>query len=504
EPGGNLMSAFQIERDGDLAIVWFDLPGEKVNKFSSTVIQEFSGLIDQLAAASDVKKVIFASRKPGIFIAGADITEFAKPASPEEAKEYVRLGQQTFEKIRKMPQVTVSAIDGACLGGGCEMAISCDWRVISDSPKAQIGLPEVKLGIFPSWGGVTKLPRLIGLPAALDIILNGKALDGKRAKKVGLVDEVVESGILLDVAKKFAEKGKRRGGGRTKFFIEGNPFARKLIFSKARKAVLEQTKGHYPAPLKAIDVMEYAMSASIDRGLEREVAEVSSLVTDDVAKNLVRLFFLMEDSKKDPISAKPGDVRDAGVLGAGIMGGGIAYAIVDKTPADVRMRDINWNAIKGGVKAAARLWRKKVERRRMTRGEMQRRLARITATTDWSGFARADVVVEAVVESLPVKRQVLAEFESIAKPGAIFATNTSTIPITLIAAESKHPENVVGMHFFNPVDRMPLVEVIRGEKSSDAAMATVANFARKLGKTVVYVNDGPGFVVNRILGPYMN
>src|SRR6185436_6752276 len=178
---------------------------------------------------------------------------------------FTRFGQQTFHRFARLPQVTVAAIDGAALGGGCEMAISCDWRVMSDSPKAQIGLPEVKLGIFPAWGGVTKLPRLIGLPAALDIILNGKALDGKRAKKVGLVDEVVDSGILLDVAKKFAEKCKRRGGGRTKFFIEGNPYARKLILSKARKAVLEQTKGHYPAPLKAIDVMEYAMSASIDR-----------------------------------------------------------------------------------------------------------------------------------------------------------------------------------------------------------------------------------------------
>jgi 3-hydroxyacyl-CoA dehydrogenase/enoyl-CoA hydratase/3-hydroxybutyryl-CoA epimerase len=201
---------------------------------------------------------------------------------------------------------------------------------------------------------------------------------------------------------------------------------------------------------------------------------------------------------------KPLDVREAGVLGAGIMGGGIAQIVVDKTPADVRMRDINWKAIAGGMKAASRVWRKKVERRHMTRGEMARKLARITGATDWTGFSRSDVVIEAVVENLPIKRQVLAEFESLSKPSAIFATNTSTIPITNIAAEAKRPENVVGMHFFNPVDRMPLVEVIRGEKSSDVAMVTVANFARRLGKTVVYCNDGPGFVVNRILGPYMN
>ncbi|HUP63376.1 MAG TPA: 3-hydroxyacyl-CoA dehydrogenase NAD-binding domain-containing protein [Thermoanaerobaculia bacterium] len=495
--------AFEIERDGDLAILWFDLPGEKVNKFASPVLRELSEVIDQIAA-SDLTQVIIASRKPGIFIAGADVTEFTTVSGPEEAKAYVLLGQQVFTKLAKLKQVTVAAIDGACLGGGCELALSCDWRVMSTSPKAQIGLPEVKLGIFPAWGGTTKLPRLIGLPAALDIILNGKALDGKRAKKTGLADEVVEPGILLETAKKFAERGKRRGGTRTKFYVEGNPLARSIIFGKARKAVLAQTKGNYPAPLKAIEVMEYAMSAGVERGMQREAEEAAGLVSNDVARNLIQLFFLMEESKKDPFTAKPHEIHAAGVLGAGIMGGGIAQIIADKTNADVRMRDINWKAIGGGMKAASRVWRKKVERRRMTRGEMQRKLSRITGTTDWSGFARADVVIEAVVESLPIKRQVLAEFESTARPGAIFATNTSTIPITQIAAEAKHPENVVGMHFFNPVDKMPLVEVIRGEKSSDAAMVTVAAFARKLGKTVVYCNDGPGFIVNRILGPYMN
>jgi 3-hydroxyacyl-CoA dehydrogenase / enoyl-CoA hydratase / 3-hydroxybutyryl-CoA epimerase len=496
--------AFIIERMGDLAIVWFDLPGEKVNKFSSSVMLEFDVLLDELAASTEIRKVIFASRKPGIYIAGADVSEFTKARSAEEAKEYVRLGQNAFQKLARLPQATVAAIDGACLGGGCEMAISCDWRVITDSPRAQIGLPEVKLGIFPAWGGTTKLPRLIGLPAALDIVLNGRALDGRRAKKIGLVDEVVEPGILLDVAKRLAERGKRKEKGRTKFYIEGNPLARRLIFGKARKAVMKQTRGHYPAPLKAIEVMQYAMSAGVERGLVREAEAVAPLVMDPVAQNLVRLFFLMEESKKDNLPAKPAGVSRVGVLGAGVMGGGIAQIVADKTSAEVRMRDIKWEAIGGGMKAAAKVWKRKVERRRMTRGEMQRKLARITGSTDWSGFNRADVVIEAVVENLQIKQQVLAEFEALARPDAIFATNTSTIPITRIAAAAKRPENVVGMHFFNPVDRMPLVEVIRGEKTSDQAMVTVAALARKLGKTVVYCNDGPGFVVNRILGPYMN
>jgi len=497
--------AFTIERDGELAIVWFDYPGEKVNKFSSWVMQEFSGIVDMLAASSDIKRVVVASRKPGIFIAGADVTEFTKVTSPEQAKEYTRFGQQALHRFSKLPQVTVAAINGACVGGGCELALSCDYRLISDDRKAQIGLPETKLGIFPAWGGTTKLPRLVGLPAALDMILQGKVIDGKRAKRMGLVDEVVPAPILLDVAKSFTSKPKRRGKSeQTKFYMEGNPLMRGVIFRKARKSVMDLTHGHYPAPLKAIDVMEHGYSKGIDAGLAREVDEAASLVTSDVAQNLVRLFFLMEESKKDHFTATPREVTNAGVLGAGVMGGGIAQIIADKTDAAVRMRDINWKAIAGGMKAASRVWKRKVDRRSMKRGEMLRKLARISSTTDWSGFHRCEVVVEAVVENVNIKKQVLAEFEAVQQPGAIFATNTSTIPITQIAADAKHPENVVGMHFFNPVDRMPLVEVIRGQKTSEAAMATVANFARKLGKTVVICNDGPGFVVNRILGPYMN
>lgn len=497
-------SAFRIERDGDLAIIWFDLPGEKVNKFSSAVMTAFSSIVESMESSPDVRRIIVASGKPSIFIAGADVTEFTKAATPEQAAEYTRFGQQVLHRFSRLPQIKVAAINGACLGGGCELALACDWRVMSDSPRAQIGLPEVKLGILPAWGGTTKLPRLIGLPAALDMILNGKTVDGKRAKRMGLVDEVVAAPILLEVARQFAQKP---GGGRarrTKFYIEGNPFSRRLIFNKAKKSVLAQTRGNYPAPLAVLNVMERGLSAGIDVGLQREVEAVVPLIMGDVAQNLVRLFFLMEDAKKDRGSAAPREVTRAGVLGAGIMGGGIAQIVADKTDADVRMRDINWTAIAGGMKAASRVWKRKVDRRSMTRVEMQRKLARISGTTDWAGFERCDLVIEAVVENLDIKRQVLSEFQGLARPEAIFASNTSTIPITDIAANAPHPENVVGMHFFNPVDRMPLVEVIRGAKTSDAAMATVAAFARKLGKTVVYCNDGPGFVVNRILGPYMN
>ncbi|MDB6036095.1 MAG: fadJ, partial [Verrucomicrobiales bacterium] len=282
-------SAFRIERDGDLAIVWFDLPGEKVNKFSTAVMSEFAAVVEELENDRDIKRVIIASGKPSIFIAGADVTEFSKATSADQAAAYTRFGQQTIHRFSRLPQVTVAAINGAALGGGCELAITCDYRVMSDSPRAQIGLPETKLGIFPAWGGTTKLPRLIGLPGALDIILNGKTLDGKRAKRMGLVDEVVPAAILLDVAKQFSSKPKRRGSGRTKFYVEGNPLARRIIFSKARKAVMAQTHGHYPAPLAAIDVMEYGMSAGVERGLAREVEAVVPLIVGpqaEVAQNL--------------------------------------------------------------------------------------------------------------------------------------------------------------------------------------------------------------------------
>jgi 3-hydroxyacyl-CoA dehydrogenase/enoyl-CoA hydratase/3-hydroxybutyryl-CoA epimerase len=505
-PLGTATNAFRLEHENELSILYFDLPGEKVNKFSSAVMTEFNALIDQLATTSEVKRLLVVSKKPGIFIAGADVSEFGKVTSAEQAEEYTRFGQQTFLKFAKLPQITAALIDGACLGGGTELALNCDYRIATDNLKTTIGLPEVKLGIFPAWTGTSKLPRLIGIPAALDMILTGKTFDGKRAQRIGLVDEVVPGPIALEAAKSFLSKQKskrRSGSANTHFYVEGNPLARKVIFNKARQSVLEKTGGHYPAPLKAIEVMELGYSKSLAEGLAAEPREASQLILGDVAQNLVRLFFMMEDAKKDSGPA-PAAVKKVGVLGAGVMGGGIAQIVVDKADIPVRMKDINWGALAGGMKAAARLWKRKVDSRRMKRNEMQRRMSMITTSTDWSGFSDTDVVIEAVVENLGIKQQVLAEYEGTARPDAIFATNTSTIPITQIAARAQRPDRVVGMHFFNPVDRMPLVEVIAGEKTSAATMSTIASLSRKLGKTVVICKDGPGFVVNRILAPYMN
>jgi 3-hydroxyacyl-CoA dehydrogenase / enoyl-CoA hydratase / 3-hydroxybutyryl-CoA epimerase len=499
-------TTFRIETDGDAAVLWFDLPGEKVNKFSRAVLEELDERIAALETMREVRYLVLASAKPGIFIAGADLEEFTKLTTGEEAARFVRRGQDVFTRFSRLPQVTVAAIDGACLGGGTEISLNCDYRIMSDNPKAQMGLPEVKLGIFPAWSGTTRLPRIVGIPAALDLILTGKNLDGKRAKKIGLADEVAASQVLLEAAAQLVRReGRKRGldTGRSRFYVEGNPLARKIMFGKARASVRQKTGGHYPAPLAAIDAMEAGFAGGYQAGLAAEVSEVVKLATGDVAANLLRLFFMMEESKKER-GPKPKTIASAGVLGAGLMGGGIAQAIVDKADIDVRMKDVNWNALAGGMKSAARIWRKKVERRRMKPIEMNRKLARIGSTLDWTGFGEVDIVIEAVLEKLEVKQEVLREFEAVARPDAIFATNTSTIPISKIAAAAARPENVVGMHFFSPVDKMPLVEVIRGEKTSEQTVATTAAFGRRLGKTVVLCNDAPGFIVNRILGPYLN
>lgn len=498
-------SAFRIEPQGGVAVLWFDLPGEKVNKLSTTVMEELDRVLDELQS-SEMKRLLVASSKPNNFIAGADVNEFLQVRSPEQAEAFVRFGHGVFAKLARLPQISVAVINGPCFGGGTELALNCDYRVMSDHPKARIGLPEVRLGVFPAWTGTTRLPRLIGIPAALDIILQGKSLDARKARRVGLVDEVVPDPILMQVARQFAlrQQSKRSDkSDRTHFYIEGNPLSRKLIFEKARRAVLQETKGNYPAPLKVLEVMETGFSKGYEAGLRAEAREVSRLVLGEVAQNLIRLFFMTEAAKKDR-GGTPRPVHKAGVLGAGLMGGGIAQIIADQAEIPVRVKDVNWKALSGGLQSAARVFHKQVERKRLSRAEMARKMALITVTTEWEGFQSADLLIEAVLEKLEVKQEVLREFESIAPAVAVFATNTSSIPIGRIAADSQRPQNVVGMHFFSPVDKMPLVEVIAGAQTSPDTVATVSSFARKLGKTVVVCNDAPGFIVNRLLGPYIN
>ncbi|MEO6323653.1 MAG: 3-hydroxyacyl-CoA dehydrogenase NAD-binding domain-containing protein, partial [Thermoanaerobaculia bacterium] len=511
--------AFQlsVEPDG-LAVLTFDCPGEKVNKYSRAVMEELDALLSDLPGRPGIKALLLVSAKPDIFIAGADVNEIAQ-ADATFAQDGVRRGHQVFGKLANLPFPTIAAIEGACVGGGCETVIAMDWRLASDSKKTQIGLPEVKLGILPAWGGTTRLPRMIGLAGALDIILAGKTLDGKRAKRAGLVDEVVPQTILLEYARTFArgkfgtKKRANSGPGGAPERVRPASFQEKLlegigrsvVFSKAKAAVLKETKGQYPAPLEALAAVEKGFSMPFAQALETEVAAAERLIGTPVMRNLINLFFQMEEVKKETgvaAGVKPRAIRRVGVLGAGIMGGGIAQLAADKG-YPTRMKDIKPEPLAGGYAAAARIWKEKLKKRRMTRAEFSGKMALLSGSLDYRGFESCDITIEAVLEKLAVKQSVLKEWEAVASTDAIFASNTSTIPITQIAAAATRPERVVGMHFFNPVHKMPLVEVIYGEKTDPTVTATIFDLAKKMGKTPVVVKDAPGFLVNRILGPYI-
>ena len=509
------MSAFdlRVEDDG-LATLTFDLPGEKVNKFSREVLEELADVLVRLSREARIRGLLIRSGKPDIFIAGADVKEFTR-VRPEDVRPGVERVQSLFEQLAHLPYPTVAAIDGACLGGGTELALACDYRLMSDSRKAQIGLPEVRLGIFPAWGGCTRLPKIVGLAAALDLILTGKTLDARRARKIGLVDEAVPATIFEDWTRRFAREklgsGKPPSKRGPKEFsaraLEATPFGRRLIFGKARDGVMKQTGGHYPAPLEALEVVEEGWGKPVAVGLASEARHIGLIFGGDVQRNLLGIFFLTEEVKKetgvDDPAVRPREVTRVGVLGAGVMGGGIGQLAADKgLPA--RMKDIDPKALAHGYAAAAAVWREALKKRRITPREMERKMDLLSGSLDYGGFARCEVTIEAVVEKLTVKRAVLQEWEKVVPPAAIFASNTSTLPITEIAVGAVEPGRVVGMHFFNPVHRMPLVEVIRGERTSDETVATIFALAKTLGKTPVVVKDAPGFLVNRILAPYLS
>ncbi len=515
-------SPFRLTIEGDgLAVLVFDSPGEKVNKFSTPVMKEFDAVLDAVAARTDVKALLLLSAKKGIFIAGADVNEIAK-ADKDTDPEMILGPHGTFNKLANLPFPTICAIDGACVGGGCETALSMDWRLISDSKKAQIGLPEIKLGILPAWGGTTRLPRMIGLANALDIILAGKVLDGKRAKRIGLVDEVVPEAILEAWAKNFArgkfgtKKRSNAGPGGAPARVREPKIAEKIlegpgrgiVFRKAREAVLKETKGHYPAPLAALAVVEKGFTRPFAEALRIEAEGVRTLVGTPVMRNLVGLFFRMEEVKKETgvealgARVQPRKIVRVGVLGAGVMGGGIAQLAADKG-YPTRMKDIKPEALALGFAQAARIWKEKVRKRRMTRAEFAAKMSLLAGSLEYAGFEGCDITIEAVLEKMSVKQAVLADWEHVAPASAIFASNTSTLPITEIASKAAHPERVVGMHFFNPVHKMPLVEIIYGDKTDPEVTATVFDLAKRMGKTPVVVKDGPGFLVNRILSPYI-
>jgi 3-hydroxyacyl-CoA dehydrogenase/enoyl-CoA hydratase/3-hydroxybutyryl-CoA epimerase len=499
---------FHLEVGADrLATLTFDSPDRKVNVFSREAFQELERLLDELAARQDVGALILLSGKQGGFIAGADVEAIAQVTDPVEAEAGSRVGHRLFSAWEALPFPTIAAIRGVCLGGGLEISLASTYRVASDRADTKMGLPEVRLGILPGWGGSTRLPRRIGIAEALDLILTGKTVVGRKALKLGLIDALLPEARFLDDVRDFALARldqKRRDEEAFDFkemLLEKNPLGRKILFDQARKKTLETTRGHYPAPLRAIEVVRVGIEDGLRAGFDAEARAVAELAISRTAKNLIHVFRLTEEAKKESglPGAAPREVRSTAVLGAGVMGGGVAQLIADQTGLPVRMKDVRDEALASGMQHAARLFNKQVERRRLTAPEARRRMALLHPTLDFSGFRTVDLVVEAIVENLGVKQQVFADTAAQVADGAILASNTSSLSIAAIGAKTPHPERVVGMHFFNPVDKMPLVEVIAAAGSDAAAVNTVFAYTRKLGKTPILVKDTPGFLVNRLL-----
>lgn len=486
----------------------FDLKGESVNKFNRQTLTELRQSIDAIKADGSIKGVIVTSGKD-VFIVGADIAEFVVNFKlPEEQLVADNLeANKVFSDFEDLNVPTVVAINGIALGGGFEMCLAADYRVMADS--AKVGLPEVKLGLYPGFGGTVRLPRLIGTDNAIEWIASGKENRADDALKMGAVDAVVAADKLQAAA---LDLVKRAISGELDFKAKRQPKLEKLklnaieqmmCFETAKGFVAGQAGPNYPAPVDAIKTIQKAANLTRDKALEIEAAGFVKLAKTSVAESLIGLFLndqnLKKKAKQHDEIAK--DVKLAAVLGAGIMGGGIAYQSASKgTP--ILMKDIREDGIQMGLAEASKLLGGRVAKGRMTPAKMAEALTAIRPTMSYGDFGSVDIVVEAVVENPKVKQAVLAEVEGVVREDAILASNTSTISISLLAKALKRPENFVGMHFFNPVHMMPLVEVIRGEKSSDVAVATTVAYAKKMGKTPVVVNDCPGFLVNRVLFPY--
>lgn len=506
--------AFSLTEKNGIATVTFDLPGEKVNKFSTPVMMEFKALLEKLKTSS-YKFVIFKSAKPKIFIAGADIEEIKALTTEEAVRGAVGGGQDIMNMVEDLPMPTMALINGACAGGGCEFVLACDYRIASDDSSTRIGLPETQLGILPGFGGCVRMPRVVGIQAALDVILAGKLLNAKKAAKIGLVDYVVHPNLLESFAEKEIEKILSSGKGKRRKTFKAKGLMAKLlegplkgvVFSQAKKATLKATKGHYPAPIEALDVIKktYGMSNRAN-ALEIEKDHFVRCALTDISKNLIHVFYLTEMVKKTSGVAdknvKAKTVKNIGVLGAGTMGGGIAYVAADKG-IGVRVKDISHDANTKALKHAYDLWKKLVKKKVIDNYQFSQKTSLVSTTLDFSGFKTLDVVVEAIVEDMNIKKKVIGETAKNMREDAIIVTNTSSLSVTEMAEGHPRPEYFAGMHFFSPVHKMPLVEVIRGPKSSDETIATVFELSKKMGKMPVVVKDGPGFLVNRLLLPYM-
>ncbi len=494
----------------------FDRPGSKVNLLTTAIMERLDALITELQsriATGKLVAVVMWSDKPGSFIAGADVNEIAALTDVDDAAAKSRKGQKVFARVSRLTVPTIAAIDGTCLGGGTELALACDYRLASDRPSTRIGLPETQLGILPGFGGTVRLPRQCGIQNALNVILTGAPVKHDRARRMALVDRVLPADGFRDGVRAFIRQiitGRVKPSVYEKSFteklLEDTGLGRKLLFSMARGRTAKRTGGRYPAPMVALDVVERTHGLQIDQALEIEARALGELAVTPVCKNLIRIFQLSTGAR----DALPAAVRDkrrpverVGVIGAGVMGGAIAELAASKD-VDVVLKDIEQGPLDAGLHHAHSLLEKAASKGVFGAEEAGLKFARIQGVLDYAEFGQVDLAIEAVVERMAVKKQVLREAEAALPERAVFATNTSSLSVSELASGAARPARVVGLHFFNPVHRMPLVEVIRTPETSDEALATAFGFALDMDKKPVIVRDSPGFLVNRLLGPYLN
>ena len=504
----------ELAVDGILK-VRIDRRDKSANALSKTMLEELERLIAEIRRNPAVRGVMFLSGKSGSFIVGADVTEMKTMTGGTEAAELSKLGQRVFELLETLHVPTVALISGACLGGGLEFAMSCRYRIADDHVKTLLGLPEVKLGLIPGWGGTVRLPKLVGLVEALPMILTGRMLSGRQARSKGLVHDMVPIEALPFVGEDLLRTMIKLGTARGIFkrpkrpliarLTESFPPLRNFAFLKAEGAVRHETKGNYPAPLAAIDALRTGFRQPPSIGFAAESAAIGRLAADPVTRECLRLFFLQEDAKKPAaiIEGAARSLNDAAVLGAGAMGAGIALLMAQKG-IWTRLKDVKPEFLANGMSTARKLIQSDLKRKKITPLQVSDTLDRLRPTTDYSGFKQTDIVIEAIVENLPVKQQVFRDLADATSSNTVLATNTSSLLVRDIAEGIPHPERIVGLHFFNPPHQMPLVEIIRTEQSSPAAIATAFALTQRLGKTAVIVKDCPGFLVNRLLAPYMN